>query len=95
VDGYPVSSPAVDAAALNVTLYPNPTRDRVNIEVQNSISGPAEISVFTMDGKLVLQRNYTDNRRISFSMKEHVSGMYFVKINLQGKDIVKKLILNK
>ncbi|RIH66068.1 HYR domain-containing protein [Mariniphaga sediminis] len=95
VDGYPVSSPAVDAAALNVTLYPNPTRDRVNIEVQNSISGPAEISVFTMDGKRILQRNYTDNRRISFSMKEHVSGMYFVKINLQGKDIVKKLILNK
>ncbi|RIH66069.1 HYR domain-containing protein [Mariniphaga sediminis] len=95
VDGYPVSSPAVDAAALNVTLYPNPTRDRVNIEVQNSISGPAEISVYTMDGKRVLQRNYTDNRRISFSMKEQVSGMYFVKINLQGKDIVKKLVLNK
>ncbi|RIH66070.1 HYR domain-containing protein [Mariniphaga sediminis] len=95
VDGYPVSSPAVDAAALNVTLYPNPTRDRVTIEVQNSISGPAEVSVFTMDGKLVLQRNYTDNRRISFSMREHVSGMYFVKINLQGKDIVKKLVLNK
>jgi hypothetical protein len=94
VDGYPVSSPAVDAAALNVTLYPNPTRDRVTIEVQNSISGPAEISVYTMDGKRVLQRNYTDNRRISFSMKEHVSGMYFVKLNLQGKEIVKKLVLN-
>jgi hypothetical protein len=92
---YPVSSPLLNSPALKVTMYPNPTRDRVNIEIKNSIVNQVEVLVYTITGKLVLRKNFNNTKPTSFSMKDYVSGMYFLKLNWEGKEIVKKLVLNK
>ncbi len=92
---FPVSSPLQNSPALKVTMYPNPTRDRVNIEIKNSIVNQVEVLVYTITGKLVLRKNFNNTKPISFSMKDYVSGMYFLKLNWEGKEIVKKLVLNK
>jgi hypothetical protein len=92
---YPVSSPLLNSSALKVTMYPNPTDDKVNIEFKNSFAEQVEVCVYTLTGKLALRKNFNDIKHISFSMKDYVSGIYFVKLNLEGKEIVKKLVLNK
>jgi hypothetical protein len=92
---YPVSSSLLNSPAPKVTIYPNPTSDRVNLEFKNDFAGPVEVRVFTITGKLALCKNFNNTKSISFSMKDHISGMYFVKLNLEGNEIVKKLVLNK
>ena len=92
---YPVSSPLLNSQAFQVTIYPNPTDDKVNIEFKNSFAGQVEVCVYTLTGKLAMRKNFKGMKHISFSMKDYVSGMYFVKLNLEGKEIVKKLVLNK
>lgn len=95
VDGYPVSTPTVDAQILEVTLYPNPARDWVNLEINKAVSSTSEVTVYNITGQQIIRRNFTDNQNISFNMENRVSGMYFVKLNLEGKEIVKKLVLNR
>jgi hypothetical protein len=92
---YPVSSPLLNSPLLKVSMYPNPTDDNVSIEFNNSFAGLVEVSVFTITGKLVFCKSYSNTKSISFSMKDHISGMYFVKLNLEGNEIVRKLVLNK
>ena len=95
VDGYPVSAGDLAAGEFSVSLYPNPARDMVNLEISSSSYGPAEVSVYTITGKLVLQENFSNSKLISFSMAEQVSGMYFVKLQMDGKETVKKLVLDR
>ncbi len=95
VDGYPVSAGDLAAGEFSVNLYPNPARDMVNLEISSSSYGPAEVSVYTITGKLVLQENFSNSQLISFSMAEQVSGMYFVKLQMDGKETVKKLVLDR
>jgi hypothetical protein len=95
VDGYPVSSPTLDAPSLEVNMYPNPARDQVNLEVKNAGLGAAEVTVYTITGQQIIRRNFTDNQNISFNMENQVSGMYFVKLNLDGNEVVKKLVLDR
>ena len=78
-----------------MTLYPNPTRDMVNLQVSRSVSGPVDVAVYTVTGKQVVRRIFSDTQLISFSMEDNVSGMYFVKMNIEGKEFVKKLILSR
>jgi hypothetical protein len=94
VDGYPVSSPRLNESAFDVKMYPNPTNGRVNIEINNT-AGITDVAVFSITGKEVLRKNFYNNKIISFSMNDYASGMYLVKMNIEGNQIVKKLVLDK
>ncbi|MGC9352596.1 MAG: HYR domain-containing protein, partial [Mariniphaga sp.] len=95
VDGYPVSAGQISFADFNVKMYPNPARDWVNLEVKNAGQGTAEVTVYTITGQQIIHRKFTDNQNISFNMENQVSGMYFVKLNIEGKEAVKKLVLDR
>jgi len=95
VDGYPVSSRQITAGEFSVKMYPNPARDWVKLEVKNAGPGTAEVTVYTITGQQIFRRNFTDNQNISFNMENQVSGMYFVKLNVEGKEAVKKLVLDR
>ena len=83
------------SGTLDVTLYPNPTKDMVNLQVSRSVSGQVDVAVYTVTGKQVIRRVFSETQLITFSMEDNVSGMYFVKLNIEGKEFVKKLILNR
>ena len=95
VDGYPVNAGQIAFTDFNVNMYPNPARDWVNLEVKNAGMGTAEVIVYTITGQQIFRRNFTDNQNISFNMENQVSGMYFVKLNIEGKEAVKKLVLDR
>jgi hypothetical protein len=95
VDGYPVSIGEIGAGTFEVTMYPNPTRGVVNIELESSGVSDVDLSVVDITGKVVLRRNYSAAERIMFDMSGKVSGIYFVNLKMNGRQIVKKLVVNK
>ncbi|NLB91969.1 MAG: T9SS type A sorting domain-containing protein, partial [Bacteroidales bacterium] len=56
---------------------------------------PVDLSVYTITGRLVLRKNFSNNQLVTFSMADHVSGLYFVKLQMDGKLAVKKLVLDR
>jgi hypothetical protein len=95
VDGYPVNARQISYTDFNVKIYPNPARDWVNLKVKNAGLGTAEVTVYTITGQQIIHRKFSDNQNISFNMENEVSGMYFVKLNIEGKVAVKKLVLDR
>lgn len=60
-----------------ITLAPNPTNGEFSI-LLNNIESNATIRIYSMDGKLVLQKKITDRSPVSIS--EQQSGIYIVEI---------------
>ena len=68
----------------NITLFPNPTQNFINIKSDNPI---INLKVYSMEGILLIDKNST---RINIS--ELSSGVYFVNVSVNGRIISKKLI---
>jgi surface protein len=64
----------IDETKLNVSIYPNPVSNILNIEGSNN---KLEAVVFDMLGKEVIQQNITDKIDISYLEK----GVYFIKFS--------------
>ncbi|MDX9908474.1 MAG: PKD domain-containing protein [Mariniphaga sp.] len=92
---YPVGVNNFTVNSLDVELYPNPANDIVNIEINGENPKPVGVTVFTVTGKKVLEKEFYQSNIVSFSMRDHVSGIYFVKIKIDNYEKVKKLILNR
>lgn len=73
-------------------MYPNPANGVVNVSIDN-LSGTAQLTVTDVLGKTVInQAGVTSNTMVDISALK--SGIYFVKINAQGKSATQKLIVN-
>ena len=74
----------------NVTVYPNPTNDKIYIVTEAEIE---EVVVYTITGVIVGQQS-TDNRQqtLSIDLSELNTGIYFIKINTEEGNIVKRII---
>jgi hypothetical protein len=64
--------------------------DIVGSEIMNS-----EVVVRSITGSEVFRREYKASEQIRFDLSKLVSGTYLVTLEIDGKFIVKKLILDK
>ncbi|MGE0020968.1 MAG: T9SS type A sorting domain-containing protein [Draconibacterium sp.] len=78
-----------------INMYPNPTQDMVTIDIRNYSASQTEVAVFSITGSEVLRKKYPAGETIRFSMNEQVSGVYLVKMNIDGNHIIKKLVVDK
>ena len=79
-----------------VRVYPNPTTDVLNIEVNASQPSALNISVFNLMGQKVMEQNTTVNtgiNRPSISTSELNSGIYFVTVKANGFENTMKFIV--
>ncbi len=79
-----------------ITVYPNPSKGRVSIEMINDYIGDVSVKIFTLDGKEVMsQDNYSKDQKSTRSLMD-ISGLnqgtYLVKFTFGGKEIVSRLI---
>ena len=65
------------------------------MEISGNNGSDVEVVVMNITGKEVLRKDFQTTDAIQFDMSEHVSGMYFVKLNVDGNEVVKKLILDR
>ena len=70
-------------------IYPNPSKDKLNIYVDEAI---ATISIYDMFGNLIIQHNKISSP-LQLLNTGSLSGLYFIVIELQkGKIIQSKFI---
>lgn len=84
--------PEIALSDTNITLYPNPATDIINIQVKNGIptSDIQSIAIFGMKGELVSKIN---NYKPIIDVKNLSKGTYFVKIQFPNYLVTKKVIV--
>ena len=92
--GYPLNVGDIGAEVYDVQIYPNPTKGKVNLDINSSEVYDVELLVMDIVGNVVLKKQYPAAQTIRFNMSGKVSGMYFVHLNFDGIQVIKKLIVN-
>ncbi|RLJ64461.1 putative secreted protein (Por secretion system target) [Lacinutrix venerupis] len=73
------------------TLYPNPSNNIVNIKLNNITKEDAFVEVIDVQGKIVIKNTVTES--LQLNVKNLEAGVYFVKVNQNNNQIIKKLIV--
>jgi trimeric autotransporter adhesin len=86
VEELPVSS--------NIQIYPNPAKDKFAIHLSSEIKGStAQLIVYNMLGKQVIQQLIIKNEPIDINCKELAAGIYFVKVIDGGRSFTQKVVI--
>lgn len=76
---------------VNLKIYPNPTKDLLNITYKESIS---ELSIFDLQGRQIMNTKVNDSQ-VSISTAELSSGTYLLKVVNQNKEFsIVKVVKN-
>lgn len=76
-------------------VYPNPTNNYATIEIQLDKTGEAQIELYNATGQMLqtLQSGAANNHLLQLNVTDYAQGMYFVKLNVNGKIEAKKLVV--
>lgn len=79
---------------MGITLYPNPTTDRLFIKTEQSQKRPLKFSLYNMQGKLIIQEHLVAEYE-SFDLSSLSTGVYLVHIiDNNGKKVSRKIVKN-
>jgi hypothetical protein len=73
-----------------INVYPNPVSKIVTINIPDII-GQADIRVFDMYGRMVVQKN-TNQSRTRLDVSSFTAGVYLIKIKMNGKESNLKIV---
>lgn len=81
--------------SLTVSLQPNPASGSVNVALQDTQTGAAELSVLTPDGRTIATEQLGSVKDVvkTINISELSAGVYFVKVTKGGNVYVTKLIV--
>lgn len=91
-------SEAIDSKGLIVgeltnsfRVFPNPVVDHLNIFLADKIEGKTEIKIYSMDGKALWSKTYT-NIPSNINVSDLNTGVYILDCNVNGKKYTAKII---
>ncbi len=70
-----------------VNIYPNPTTGRVNFDYPDQSTGTMEITIISIDGKVMMEFSATETNGESVDVGHLQKGYYLVKITLDGEEL--------
>ena len=76
--------------ANKISAFPNPVTDKVTIQL-GELKGIADIRVFDMYGKQVLQQT-SSNKLVSMNLSKLAAGVYMIKVVSDGSENVIKVV---
>ena len=78
-----------------ILVYPNPTRGQFTIALNNSNESTfSQISILDQNLRVVTTIGTSQNT-YNFDLSEYANGIYFVRVQCNGKTEIKKVILDK
>ncbi len=81
-----------DSSAYSVySVYPNPTRGEVNIQLLNP-AGIAMIETYDAMGRLIETKQAAGTALITLSLEGRATGVYFVRIQVEGKVYIERIV---
>jgi subtilisin-like proprotein convertase family protein len=78
-----------------ISLYPNPTKDLVNLTVYSKSSDNAICTIVNYLGQAVAELNIKTNQNNELHVGNLVEGLYFMTINVDDKISSQKLMIKK
>jgi len=66
-----------------ITVYPNPTTDKVNFELA-STENNREIIIFDMTGRMITRSDFT-NRKVTIDLDKFPQGLYMYRVKAENK----------
>lgn len=84
-------------ADLEVSIFPNPTSGSITIESPIFQSGNTQISVFSMDGKVLLQKREIKRcEQVSLDLGNNLpNGFYLLELSNQENHVIEKVVLSR
>lgn len=78
-----------------VILYPNPATEEITLKIDANYIIKEPIEIYNLIGKKVLEldSNKITNGYLNVNIKSLNSGIYFMEINIEGLEVVKKFIV--
>lgn len=76
-------------------IYPNPSSSQINVKVKDYAEGfDGELLIFSVDGKILVNRKGTLKYLNTFDVSEWAQGVYFVRVSVGKLKSVQKFIKN-
>ncbi|OQY37079.1 MAG: hypothetical protein B6226_05610 [Candidatus Cloacimonetes bacterium 4572_65] len=98
----PVSNDnSVEEVALVVGVYPNPVQDKLNLKIAGSRSGTFDASVYNIKGQKVREYSGLEVKsgktviELSSDSGSLSNGIYFVRVTVDNKNVVRKVMILK
>jgi hypothetical protein len=79
---------------LKMTVYPNPTKGKVYLDIQNLNDPKVMTRVYNMTGAMVYEKQFTTDRLIEIDLSGKVSGMYLLRVTADGREFDHKVIVD-
>jgi hypothetical protein len=89
----------INSSLNSVSLYPNPAKGNTTLSYNLSSTSPVTISVYSVDGRCVSKvfsgEQTIGNHTLNMSIDNLTAGIYLLKIDANGEQTVKKLVVVK
>ncbi|MDR9399810.1 MAG: T9SS-dependent M36 family metallopeptidase [Psychroflexus sp.] len=82
-----------DIKSSHFEIHPNPADQIVNIQFSGSTVSEAKISIYSLDGRLMLQNKLDKIDEAKIQIGSLAKGIYILKMNVQNRSFTKKLIV--
>ena len=79
----------------NVNIFPNPSSDIFNIELQDSYLGETKVTVADELGRVIVEQSINKDKELmncKFDLSNYSNGIYFVKIQSDKKTTTKRIV---
>ncbi len=75
---------------LKTVVYPNPVKDVLTIKSKNQILG---VKLTNKSGEIFFESNQISKKQVELNITPYQKGLYFLKITLRDKTLIKKIII--
>jgi len=78
-----VEAVRLKSSKASVSVYPNPTQGRINVELQSTAQGQVVLSLFSSNGDLVKTESLTnsaDQLAVDYDLTDLTNGVYYLKV---------------
>ncbi|MEQ8706075.1 MAG: M12 family metallo-peptidase [Phaeodactylibacter sp.] len=80
----------------NLSLFPNPTRDEVTLQLDRPVEQQAEVMLFNLQGQLLQQVRFPSGaRQMRLETADLPGGIYAVSLRTANGQLTKKLIIRR
>ncbi len=83
----------MNKADFEISLYPNPAQNYVNLSVDGEISPNAKVSILNMVGATILKYNMPQSNTIQIDASALNPGVYFLNVTSERGVVSEKLIV--
>jgi PKD repeat protein len=79
--------------ASNISVYPNPAKDQLNIEIPSNFSDNYTVTLTNILGKAILTDKVSNKEKINITFANIAKGVYFLTVESKGQKANKKIIV--